>query len=147
MFLKDREICVFGVSHISLGEGRPLKAGKAQAWIQVELRWTSHPVIVTIRTSNHYSRVFLYIPIIPPLQGGGSSKRGTLQERGVFAVQYVRHWTAQGVRFKGYREWIGIVGNTFGTKRSDQGNLAPKICSPSICMHLTPPPQNLISKP
>ena len=35
-------------------------------------RWTPHPVIVTIRENRGYIGVLLY-PIIPLLQGGGSS--------------------------------------------------------------------------
>ena len=38
----------------------------------IYFRWTPHPVIVTIGDNGDYIRV-LYIPIVPLLQGGGSS--------------------------------------------------------------------------
>ena len=41
--------------------------------ILVALRRNPHPVIVTIRGTKDYIRVLFYIPIIPLLQGGGSS--------------------------------------------------------------------------
>ena len=53
--------------------------------LNVDLRWTPHPVIVAIRNSKDCIRILLYsyyttiilgssyIPTIPLLQGGGSS--------------------------------------------------------------------------
>ena len=39
----------------------------------VDLRWIHHPVTGTMRDNGDCIRVRLYIPIIPPCQGGGST--------------------------------------------------------------------------
>ena len=58
-----------------------------RGWLSSEFRWTPHPVIVTIRDNRDHITRSSYIPIIPLLQGGGSSYIGMLFSRSIARPQ------------------------------------------------------------